>query len=183
MCRAGSPLCRQVTEKPWTKPIPGTWFTKISDFCAIPRPQCAATVEFFGTCQHAQVVNYVQFGFMLKLCDGAGYGIYQASMSTLMNAYNLAAYGKLGASSMQSVMANAGVELERIMEDPLDDEDMDKYLKQDLNRYIQASDAKIDHSEKQCLLHCPLTDEQKKAVSGQISGYWWTGMNFNSSRR
>jgi hypothetical protein len=172
-----------VTEKPWSKPIPGTWFSKISDYCAIPRPQCAATVEFFGTCQHAQVVNYVQFGFMLKLCDGVGYGVYQASMSTLMNAYNLAAYGKFGASSMQSVMANAGVEIEKYLEDPIDQEDIDKYMNEGMNRYIQASDAKIDHGEKQCLLHCPLTDEQKKAVSRQISGYHWEGMTVDSGRR
>jgi hypothetical protein len=172
-----------VVEKPWTKAKPGTWFTKISDFCAVPRPQCAATVEFFGTCQHAQVVNYVQFGFMLKLCDGVGYGVYQGSMATLMNAYNIAAYGNLGASSMQSVMANAGVDIERIMESPMDQDEIDKYLKPTMTNYMQASDEKIDHAEKQCRLHCDLTDEQKKKVTSQISGYHWEGMTTDSGRR
>jgi hypothetical protein len=173
----------QVVEKPWAKAKPGTWFTKISDVCAVPRPQCAATVEFFGTCQHAQVVNYVQFGFMLKLCDGVGYGVYQGSMATLMNAYNFAAYGNIGASSMQSIMANAGVEIEKSMEAPVDEEDKITYLKRDLNNFIQASDAKVDHPEKQCPLHCLLTDEQRKAVTRQISGYHWEGMTVDSGRR
>ena len=38
--------------------------------CAIPRPDdaCAATVQFMGTCQHAQVVNYAMWGRVNKLC-------------------------------------------------------------------------------------------------------------------
>lgn len=37
--------------------------------CAQPRPACEMTVEFLGTCQHPQVVNYVQWGMMLSLCS------------------------------------------------------------------------------------------------------------------
>jgi hypothetical protein len=180
----GPPPGNWVIDKPEVKPIPGTWFTKVSNACAVPRPQCAATVEFFGTCQHAQVVNYVQFGFMLKLCDGVAYGIYQASMASAMNAYNLFEYGRLGgASSTQSLMANAGVAIEKIMEYPVDEEDRDKSMKEDVEDYIQSGDAKIDHAEKQCKLHCELNAEQKKAVTGQISGYWWTAMNYNLGAR
>ncbi len=47
------------------------WLTGVSQSCAIPRPDdaCAATVQFMGTCQHAQVVNYVMWGLINKLCD------------------------------------------------------------------------------------------------------------------
>ena len=51
-----------------TKP----WFTKYSKACGIPRETCGMTVEFLGTCQHAQVVNYAQWGMMMSLC-GPGY--------------------------------------------------------------------------------------------------------------
>lgn len=44
------------------------WLEGISAKCAIPRPQCSATVEFMGTCQHAQVVNYFQWGMMRSIC-------------------------------------------------------------------------------------------------------------------
>jgi len=46
------------------------WLTGSSQSCAIPRPDdaCAATVQFMGTCQHAQVVNYVMWGRVNKLC-------------------------------------------------------------------------------------------------------------------
>ncbi len=47
------------------------WLTGSSPYCAIPRPDdaCAATVQFMGTCQHAQVVNYVMWGRVNKLCS------------------------------------------------------------------------------------------------------------------
>ena len=46
------------------------WLTRYSNACAIPRPDdaCAATVQFMGTCQHAQIVNYVMWGVVNKLC-------------------------------------------------------------------------------------------------------------------
>lgn len=59
------------------------WFTGYSKACAIPRPNeaCAATVQFMGTCQHTQVVNYVMWGMMNRLC---GYNLEGAQLvSTL----------------------------------------------------------------------------------------------------
>jgi hypothetical protein len=53
------------------------WLTGYSKACAIPRPDdaCAATVQFMGTCQHAQVVNYAMWGRVNKLC---GYPLNEA---------------------------------------------------------------------------------------------------------
>jgi len=58
----------------WRRTDGGTfnpWLTGASKYCAIPRPDdaCAATVQFMGTCQHAQVVNYVMWGRVNKLCS------------------------------------------------------------------------------------------------------------------
>jgi len=49
--------------------IGGYWFTPyVASKCAIPRPQCSASVEFLGTCQNAQTVNYVMWGMLTSLC-------------------------------------------------------------------------------------------------------------------
>ena len=59
----------------WQRSMDGrpfsAWLTGASKYCAIPRPDdaCAATVQFMGTCQHAQVVNYVMWGRVNKLCS------------------------------------------------------------------------------------------------------------------
>ncbi len=44
------------------------WFEDVSPHCAIPRQTCGPTVTFFGECIHSQEVNYVEWGFMNKLC-------------------------------------------------------------------------------------------------------------------
>jgi hypothetical protein len=73
--RAGPPQASWNKDKgEWRRTDGGTfspWFTGSSKYCAIPRPDdaCAATVQFMGTCQHAQVVNYVMWGRVNKLCS------------------------------------------------------------------------------------------------------------------
>lgn len=44
-------------------------------YCAVPRWPCGTTVQFFGRCIHAQVVNYLQWGMMNALCDSELWGI------------------------------------------------------------------------------------------------------------
>ena len=44
------------------------------DACAIPRHPCGATVEFFGRCMNAQVVNYAMYGLINQLCDNQDVG-------------------------------------------------------------------------------------------------------------
>lgn len=66
---------------------PQPWLTRYSNACAIPRPSevCAATVEFAGTCQHAQIVNYVMWGLVNHLCGykrGTATGIAHARNTT-----------------------------------------------------------------------------------------------------
>jgi hypothetical protein len=73
--RAGPPQATWDDKKEqWIRSDGGTfspWLTGASKACAIPRPDdaCAATVQFMGTCQHAQVVNYVMWGRVNKLCS------------------------------------------------------------------------------------------------------------------
>ena len=73
--RAGPPQASwDDKKKEWVRSDGGRfdpWLTASSKACAIPRPDdaCAATVQFMGTCQHAQVVNYVMWGRVNKLCS------------------------------------------------------------------------------------------------------------------
>jgi hypothetical protein len=46
------------------------WFTAVSNKCAIPRPQCAHTVEFLGICQHPQILNHTLWSVAMSLCGG-----------------------------------------------------------------------------------------------------------------
>jgi hypothetical protein len=45
------------------------------EYCGVPEWPCGATVEFMGYCVPAQVVNYVQWGAMTRLCDNEGEGM------------------------------------------------------------------------------------------------------------
>lgn len=60
---------------PDNKVKPGTprFFQRFTKICARPQP-CDATVEFLGHCIHAQIVNYVVWGAMNRLCDTEGLG-------------------------------------------------------------------------------------------------------------
>ena len=47
----------------------------VPDYCAIPEWPCGATVEFMGHCVPSQVVNYLQWGAMTRLCKNSATGI------------------------------------------------------------------------------------------------------------
>ena len=50
------------------------WLEDVAKACAIPRHwPCGPTVQFLGQCMHSQVLNYIQWGVMNKLCDQEGY--------------------------------------------------------------------------------------------------------------
>jgi hypothetical protein len=83
--RAGPPQAKwNPATGTWVRTADGRpfspWLTGVSKACAIPRPDdaCAATVQFMGTCQHAQVVNYVMWGRVNKLC---GYPLSDARLA------------------------------------------------------------------------------------------------------
>ena len=79
------------------------WLTGYSQYCAIPRPDdaCAATVQFMGTCQHAQVVNYVMWGRVNKLC---GYPLSDARGAV----YLRSAFADAELKQRQLAMTNIG---------------------------------------------------------------------------
>ena len=48
---------------------PSRWETMTNQKCCLPRWPCVKSVEFFGTCQDPQVVNYTMWGMTKVLCS------------------------------------------------------------------------------------------------------------------
>jgi hypothetical protein len=161
------------------------WFTSVSDQCATPRPVCGATVEFLGTCQHSQVVNYTQWGMMMALCGGNTERIGKAMHS----AYNAWTYGFGAPGGAQDSMvamgkgfkaeqdAGAGTIVNSM-------KDWRESIKRRMQQQLQQLDKDTTRSEKDCALVCTLTDKQRKALKDNFS--WrasWSGLTHTSSSR
>jgi hypothetical protein len=138
------------------------WFTSTSAMCAIPRndPVCAPTVEFFGICEHAQVVNYVQWRFMLGLCGGA----YPAVGAGLHKAWNMIQYGGNAPKQAQDNMSTVAKSLLEKFED---DENATDFS--DIQKALVALDAGLNKEIRQCQLTCPETIDRE-------FNYKWTGL-------
>ena len=169
-----------VTKRPYLiKP----WLTGVSNRCAVPRPQCAATVEFMGTCQHAQVVNYTQWGMMLSLCKRFNPDIEKIGV-IMHHARNVWKYGLDAPTKVQDNMVAIGkaynetlssddYKKQKIIEDANNNEYVSK-----IRRQLQPLDQATDHPEKDCALVCYLTFEERVALrkyfeqDGRYKWYW-----------
>lgn len=154
------------------------WFTRYSKLCAIPRPICGATVEFLGTCQHAQVVNYIQWGFMLELCGG----LYPELGELARKAWNTVTYGSTAPSEAQGNLIKAGAEFKNELDkDPTGGKGTFVPKISDVRQHFQERDAAISHPEKDCELKCELTEEQRHALFARDFTYRWLGLTSSSS--
>ncbi len=150
------------------------WLTGIDDACAVPRPRCAATVEFLGTCQHAQIVNYVQWGFMSGLC-----GQHEKFVKMLAHYQTAKMILSLGGSrdtrDPEDTMVTVGESYEKALEDQKDNNAAppdDSSLREFVKKRVQGS----SRPEAFCKLSCPVTDAQRARIKATINGYHWNGM-------
>jgi hypothetical protein len=152
------------------------WFTKYSNACAIPRKVCGATVEFLGTCQHAQVVNYVQWGMMMSLC-GTGY----PTLGKLAHAiWNHMQYNDQAPTDQQNNMVEAGEDLaDAIYHDPQNMAGVYNPRLDDIRKKLKEADAKKSHPEQACALECKLTPEQQAQLNENPFGYNWAGLKYS----
>jgi hypothetical protein len=141
------------------------WLTEISNACAIPRPQCAATVEFMGRCVHPQKLNYIQWGAMKKLCDGGiGFNFAKSAYDTLKRASgNLSleenATADVGEAYIDALGNNANPDLSEIKK-----------------KWHKKYEGGLFTDEQACKLGCPLTDAMKKKIKEKLHGYKWAGI-------
>lgn len=145
--------------KDWKKP----WFTRESAMCAIPRnnPVCAPTVEFFGICEHAQVVNYVQWNFMLGLCGGA----YPYVGPALHAAWNTVQYGGKAPRQAQANMSEVG---KRILDKLEENENETDFS--DIKDALADLDSGLSREVQECQLKCPIKIDEE-------FDYTWLGLH------
>ena len=171
---AGTPLAPYgPAQRKWVPPQPGTWLTGVSDACAVPRPDpiCAATVEFLGTCQHAQVVNYAMWGMVMGLCNESGVGATHALGDFERGARNFAK--RWGTPPDQELMVKVGERYHDLARGAGDGPPPDT---EELANWLQFEDERANHPERACPLHCPLTDAQKRKIKVQLNGFDWDGL-------
>lgn len=141
---------------------PKPWFTSESTMCAIPRndPVCAPTVEFFGICEHAQVVNYVQWNFMLGLCGGA----YPYVGPALHTAWNTVAYGGKAPRQAQDNMSEVG---KKILDKLNANENETDFS--DIKDALEGLDSGLSRQVQECQLKCPIKIDKE-------FDYRWVGL-------
>jgi hypothetical protein len=157
----------------YKRKIKKPWFTSYSKVCAMPRETCGATVEFLGTCQHAQVVNYVQWGMMMSLC-GPGY----PTVGKLAHAiWNHVHYHDGAPTEQQNNMADVGEELNDVIyHDPQNMQGVNNPRLDDIRKKLQAADAKLSHPEQVCALKCKLDPDQQDRLGMKPTGFHWAGL-------
>jgi len=159
--------------KKYNDTINKPWFTGYSKACAVPRDPCGATVEFLGTCQHAQVVNYVQWGMMMSLC-GTGY----PTIGKLAHAiWNHMQYNDQAPTDQQNNMVDAGEGMaDAIYHDPQNMQGVFNPRLDDLRRKLKEADGQKSHPEQACALECKLTAEEEAKLNERPFGYHWAGL-------
>jgi hypothetical protein len=150
------------------------WINDITDSCQQPRPQCAHTVEFLGTCQYAERLNYIQWGMMKALCDDAG---RMTSMRVAGEAeratYNLVQYGLTPLNDSQNIlkdqnnMADVGEEYKRML---------DENVRHPNTLSMRTKILAAGGGASQCPLLCPLTAAQQTQLKSKKFRYNWSGL-------
>ena len=150
--------------------------------CATPRPICSRTATFLGQCFDIQVINYLQWGAMNKLCDQMrkAYAIHSRRDTATTALWYWT--GSTSAHFHQQVMMTAlGAEYVDALEDAPDPpDDLDKRVMR--RRLERAMDAEIQiyptpwsqRPETACATTCRMTRRERRDFDAQSWGYiWW----------
>jgi len=159
--------------KNYNSTINKPWFTRYSKACAVPREVCGATVEFLGTCQHTQVVNYVQWGMLMSLC-GTGY----PTIGKLAHAiWNHMQYNDQAPTDQQNEMVDAGEGIaDAIYHDPQNMQGVFNPRLDDIRRKLKEADGMKSHPEQACALECKMTAEEQAQLNEHPFDYHWAGL-------
>lgn len=159
------------------------WFEGAAAACAKPRWPCGNTVTFLGQCIHAQVVNYVQWGTMNRLCNQEG------SAAAVHAAYSARAPGDIydgqkimtGIGSAYTAATDAGNYYNFQSADPGEKQgrrDQIKKLMTDKLKSLMADAGNADFASRAaaaCSMPCPITPKEKNKLSGRNFKYQWGG--------
>ena len=140
---------------------------------------CGATVVFLGTCQHAQVVNYAQWGMMTSLCGG----LYPLIGAALHKVWNAEEYGLTAPSGPQQNMVSVGSEYKDELDKAPAGAASDSFVPDitQIKRRLQERDQAIKHAEQDCEMKCELTAEQRRKLTERNFYFRWLGLREDAS--
>lgn len=159
------------------------WFEVVSDRCAIPRHYpCGPTVVFLGQCIHSQVVNYVQWGFLNKLCDQEGIAATVHSFRSTVNRVpehlhaGQEAMTAIGSTYAANVM-NWNQSMFRSLDPAEQNIEMEAHMARRLSRVMNDPElsAFLQRPETACTMACRLTPEEEASLRRRNFRYVWTG--------
>ena len=149
------------------------WFEWVSDKCAIPRHYpCGNSVVFLGQCIDAQVVNYIQWGFINNICDqrktaAVAHGAREllGSSVTYTSQRVLVAIGDAYASSLP-IIGNIGKGITNTVE---------ALMRNKMAELMADPDYKDFYYRQQdiCKMVCKLTKDQQKELDARTFRYRW----------
>ena len=161
------------------------WFEGATAACAKPRWPCGPTVTFLGQCVHAQVVNYIEWGVMNKLCDqeGLAKSAHRARAAALSSDAHIYDGQKImaGLGSAYTAATQSG----KIFEGPVLSSDpgelqgrhdnIKSKMKEKLSELMAAPENSGFASRPaiNCSLPCQITPAEKAQLKRNIFGYNW----------
>lgn len=169
------------------------WFEWVSEDCATPRHYpCGTTVTFLGECIHSQVVNYVQWGVMVELCETRT----KAAIAHWLRATAGASWsdGEFKAPHYQGqkVMTAVGMQFAHtkvaVETDPDFKADPARYTpkyKHDFVRDVMKTrmeneakefDEFNQRQEADCQVPCPISEERQRILNRRTWTYTWYGI-------
>jgi len=183
------------------------WFERISPNCAIPRFPCGPTVTFHGMCVHSQILNYMQWGLMNRLCGGGRAQDYSlidwdaaaglsARARTLVNGLSSGNFASASATSEEQILfselgaryADITATRQEALEDYYIDQDegpdiraLERTYSAELATAITTLAGMTGRAVNQCLIACRLTAAEQAELDGMNFGYIWGDLRYEGS--
>jgi len=155
------------------------WFQPYAKGCCKPDNPCGPTVVFLGVCQHAQVVNYVQWGAMTQLCNQSflnpirhwlrsGPGIFSSDV----NYDEQKAMARVGETYMRSLRQQKMEEGRRTRSNE-EWERLESDRRKELEKILADNEKVSGRPEKACAMTCKLTPQEQRFLDLFQFGYEW----------
>ncbi|MCH8208635.1 MAG: hypothetical protein IIA62_06245 [Nitrospinae bacterium] len=160
------------------------WLQSYSPDCAIPKGICGPTVTFLGQCIHSQVVNYVLWGFMNKLCGLEPVADFWHSLWSM--GANVKTYH--GQKVMSEVGAGIAEEYDSAVSEGRADGEFNERLNVLAKSKLESAMSNLDYygfllrHEDRCSLTCTLTPEMEEVLRQDSWNMQW-GVGASGNRQ
>jgi len=157
------------------------WFEEDAAACSKPRNQCTKTATFLGTCIDPQVINYVQWGTMNKLCDQEGFARVAHAAYSFSQPERTFIGQKLmvDIGSSYTVATDAGSYLNIQSADPGEKDIVNNQVRMKLRSRLKEMMSEPNNAlfgtraANACSVPCHMTATEKSNLSKRDFGYLW----------